>query len=130
MHYTSAVEDNLTRAQFDALEPYKITFNNLTIMGSTVTPTGDMTDEEQQTVVYQNSGSHEGILGLSDYDANNVNIGFCVIAVFVCAKGADVNLVDCHLKRKLGKQHLRKRGFICISTKLFDRKCWRRCCMA
>lgn len=97
-NYTSAVENNLTRAQFNELEPYKVTFNNLTIMGSTVTPTGDMTDEEQQTIIYQNSGSHAGIMGLSDYEANNVNVGFCVIAIFVCAKGADVDLTDCHLK--------------------------------
>lgn len=97
-HYTTAAEDNLTREQFNALEPYQVTFNNLTILGSTVTPTGDMTDAEQEAVIYRNSGSHSALMGLSDYNANNVNVGFCVIAVFVCAKGADVYLTDCHLK--------------------------------
>lgn len=70
-----------------------IIYNNLTVIGNTEVPRGDMTQEEIYEAVIKKSGSYAGLRADSvDMNVNNCVIKFTCIGVFATGCGTDVSV--------------------------------------
>ena len=70
-----------------------IVYNNLTVIGNTEVPRGDMTQEEIYEAVIKKSGSYAGLRADSvDMNVNNCVIKFTCIGVFATGCGTDVSV--------------------------------------
>lgn len=70
-----------------------IIYNNLTVIGNTEVPRGDMTQEEIYEAVIKKSGSYAGLRADSvDMNVNNCVIKFTCIGVFAMGCGTDVSV--------------------------------------
>lgn len=70
-----------------------IIYNNLTVIGNTEVPRGDMTQEEIYEAVIKKSGSYAGLRADSvDMNVNNCVIKFTCIGVFAKGCGTDVSV--------------------------------------
>lgn len=86
-----------TKADFDAKENNKATFNNLSIVSNGQVPTGDMTDEQQAEWVSRISGSYSAIKTKSDVNIENVTVRYACIGLYTTKLGADFDVNNTHV---------------------------------
>lgn len=83
---TIAVTDAMTSEEYNNLNNNTITYNNLLVVGNTITPS-----TTQGNQLYENSGSHSGIRSShADLTTNNCIIKNSCIALFVTRTGTDL----------------------------------------
>ena len=92
---SNIVRSSMTKEALDISIANKVTFNNLTIIGNTKTPTGDATNDEQIAVAIANSGGYTGIRAqYSDIVTNNVNVYFTLIGLYATSIPTDIYATD------------------------------------